>query len=164
MPARSPRVAVVRVARGYPFTTFGSMQMPNVSSASHLGILTKQPNEPKEPHSPPQGKGHLVLIKRGTFTITIRGENDSLKTLTLKAGQRIFFADHPVGDENIGGYLIGQHSSLAGPEGADLERWEFDLKGFGWSERNWTTSLPTGFDEIQSKPIEEDVAEPAQTE
>jgi len=113
----------------------GTADLPDdlVARAQQLEPVDKTPNEPKEPHHP--GRPTMIRVARGGHTIisisrTAPSEEFSLR---LQPGDRVLFLDFQpetkppalgANGETLHHYT--GHHSVVGPDGAVLERWEWD--------------------------------------
>lgn len=113
----------------------GTAELPDAvfARARRLENVDKTPNEPKEPHHPQ--KPTMIRVGRGSHTIiTISATNPQQEfKLPLQAGDGLLFLDfmppvkppsHAANGEELHHYT--GHHSVVGPQGAVLERWEWD--------------------------------------
>ena len=104
----------------------GTVDLPEAvfGRARRLEDAPKVPNEPKDPHHP--GKPTMIRVARGGHTIITIANLEPFKELFLRLqpGDSVLFLDFaPVVKPS--GHYSGHHS-VVGPQGATLERWEWD--------------------------------------
>jgi hypothetical protein len=114
----------------------GTADLPEVvlARARRLDAVDKVANEPKEPHHP--GKPTMIRIAKGSHTIITTAQPSPFEEhfLRLKPGDHVLFLDFAPAVPPATHYA--GHHSVVGPEGAVLERWEWDepidIAQLGW--------------------------------
>jgi len=104
----------------------GSANLPDevFARARRLEDVPKLPNEPKEPHHP--GKPTMIRIASGGHTIITVAKVSPFEEHFLRAqpGDCVLFLDFQPAAKPADSYA--GHHSVVGPQGAVLERWEWD--------------------------------------